>query len=134
MSLPSALLLVRWLLGFSSAAAGVALGRFGLGLGSLGALLAFLTLLEPDRLLIGLGVLLLELLERGGLGLGTLAGLLLAALLLGLSLDVLLPGTALLGEGHPQPVEEREGLLVGLGGGRDRHVEASDLVDRVVVD
>src|SRR5215218_2592061 len=131
MSLPSALFLARSLF----VAAVVALG-LGLGLpalGRLGALLAFLALLGLG-LGVGLGVLLLELLERGGLGLGPLTGLLLAALLLGLGLEVGLARAALRREGHAQPVEQGERLLVRLGGGCDRHVEAADLVDRVVVD
>src|SRR5262245_4624787 len=37
-------------------------------------------------------------------------------------------------ERHPEAPEERLCLLVGLGRGRDRHVEAADLVDAVVVD
>src|SRR5512144_2526055 len=126
MSLPSAFL-VRSLLRF-------ALGLATLGLGAFLGLLALLALLWLLGLGVGLGVLLLELLEGGRLGLGPLAGLLLAALLLGFRLGVGLPGTALLRERHPESVEEREGLLVRLGGGGDRHVEATDLVDRVVID
>src|SRR5215213_4708881 len=38
------------------------------------------------------------------------------------------------GEGHAQCVEQREGLGVGLRGGRDRHVQSAHLVDVVVVD
>src|SRR4051812_2244362 len=37
-------------------------------------------------------------------------------------------------ERHPERVEQRERLAVGVRGRRDRHVEAADLVDRVVVD
>src|SRR2546421_11373167 len=136
MSSPSALLLVaRSLLRLTGRA--VARPRviaLGLGLGALGALFALLALLGPLALGVRLGVLLLELLERGGLGLGALARLVLAPLLLGLRLGIRLAGPALRGEGHPQPVEEGEGLLVAGGGGGDRHVEAADLVDRVVVD
>src|SRR4051812_14763557 len=40
----------------------------------------------------------------------------------------------LAGEGHAERVEEREGLLIGLGGRGDRDVEAAHLVDGVVVD
>src|SRR5215204_3365021 len=101
MSLPSALFLARSLF-----VAAVTLG-LGLGLpalGRLGALLAFLALLGLG-LGVGLGVLLLELLERGGLGLGPLTGLLLAALLLFLFLDVGLPRATILGERHPKPIE-----------------------------
>src|SRR4029453_15615286 len=38
------------------------------------------------------------------------------------------------GEGHAEPLEQRPGALVVRGGGRDRDVQATDLVDRVVVD
>src|SRR3954471_18889949 len=38
------------------------------------------------------------------------------------------------GEGHAERQEQREGALVVRGGGRDRHVQATDLVDGVVVD
>src|SRR5215218_7119867 len=104
-----------------------------------GALATFIALglfLVALGLLVGLGVLLLELLEGGLLGLGALARLLLAPLLL--LLGVLGLGgrarAALFGERHAEPQQELEGLLVGLRRRRDRHVEAADLVDRVVVD
>src|SRR5215210_5988476 len=41
---------------------------------------------------------------------------------------------ALAAEGHAEGREQGVGLGVGLGARRDRHVEAADLVDRVVVD
>src|SRR5919108_6536158 len=87
--------------------------------------------------LVGLRVLFLELLERRLLGLRSLAGLLLAALLLGRG-GRLVGGSgarpALLRERHPEGLEQREGLLVGGCGRGDGHVEAADLVDGVVVD
>src|SRR3954447_25110297 len=43
-------------------------------------------------------------------------------------------GRLLAREGHAERREESEGLLVGLGRGGDRDVQATDLVDRVVVD
>src|SRR5919198_2467657 len=43
-------------------------------------------------------------------------------------------GVALAGERHPEGLEQRVGLGVGLRARRDRHVEPADLVDRVVVD
>src|ERR1700754_2086426 len=128
MSWPSAFFLVVRSL-FSVPAVALALA----GWGSVGALFAFLALLGPDRLLVGLRVLLLELLERRCLGLGSVASLLPAAPLR-LLLDVLLPRPALGGERHPEPVEQREGLLVGLGRRGDRNVEAPHLVDRVGFD
>src|SRR5829696_976531 len=87
--------------------------------------------------LVGLGVLLLERLEGGLLGLGPLAGLLLAPLLIGLV--GLLAGrgaarSALRREGHAQLAEEHVGLLVGGGRRGDGHVQPAHLVDRVVVD
>src|SRR5215218_5592304 len=89
-----------------SALGGVGL-RLGLRtLGRPGALLTFLALLGLDRLLVGLRVLLLELLERGGLGLRPLARLLLAPLLLGLLLGLRLARAALRREGHAQSVQQ----------------------------
>src|SRR4051794_34674188 len=38
------------------------------------------------------------------------------------------------GERKPEPAQKRLGLLVRRGGGRDRDVEAADLLDAVVVD
>src|SRR5687768_2067634 len=109
---------------------GVALGG-GLAI-ALGALLALLGL--AHLALVGLGVLRLELLERGLLGLGPQARLLVTALLLLGGGGVLLAGTALGRERHPQQPEELVGLLVGTCAGPDRDVEAADLLDRVVVD
>src|SRR6266545_3401925 len=37
-------------------------------------------------------------------------------------------------EGHAEPAQERERLVVRLRGGRDRDVEAANLLDVVVVD
>src|SRR5690349_24333185 len=48
--------------------------------------------------------------------------------------QLLLSFGALLCERHPEPAQEREALLVGLGGRRDRDVQAADARDRVVVD
>src|SRR5439155_14699123 len=88
---------------------------------ALGALL----LLGRDPLLVGLGVLCLQLLERRLLGLGSLPRLLLAAVLLGVlgrGSRRRIAGPAVAGERHPERLEERERLLVGLGGRRDRHI------------
>src|SRR4051794_32659038 len=52
--------------------------------------------------------------------LATTSGLLLGA---AVGADV---RVALAGEGHAERLEEGVGLLVGLGGRRDRHVEAAD--------
>src|SRR5262245_34617579 len=137
MSSPSALFLLLALVARSllAVAAPLGLAPLGLALAVLrGALLAVFEFLLLDLLLVGLGVLSLELLERGRLGLGALTRLLLAPLLLGLGLRVGLAGPALRGEGHPEHVEQGERLLVAVGGGGDRHVEAAHLVDRVVVD
>src|SRR3954468_19968852 len=85
--------------------------------------------------LVGVGVLLLELLERGLLGLGPGTRLLLAPFLLGrVGLDRRRAGAALLRERHAERLEQRERLLVGARGRRDGHVEPPHLVDRVVVD
>src|SRR5262245_11997216 len=106
MSSPSALFL---LLGRSLFAVPATLG---LGLASLGgALLPLFQFLLLDLLLVGLGVLRLELLERRRLGLGALARLLLAPLLLRLGLRIGLAGPALRRERHPEEVEQRERLL-----------------------
>src|SRR5690349_2834943 len=88
------------------------------------------------RLRVGLGVLFLQLLERGLLGLGALAGFLLVLLLFGGSLGLRVSGTGatLFGKRHAEGQKQLEGLLVGLGGRRDRHVQAAYLIDRVVVD
>src|SRR5579871_1996163 len=43
-------------------------------------------------------------------------------------------GPAALGEWHAEGLEQSEGLLVGATVGRDRHVEATGLVDLVVID
>ena len=37
-------------------------------------------------------------------------------------------------EGHAEPAQKRQPVLVRLRGGRDRDVEAADLLDVVVVD
>src|SRR3954453_1182792 len=53
---------------------------------------------------------------------------------LGGNLGTLDVGVALTAEGHAERLEQRVRLGVGLGGGRDRDIEAADRVDRVVVD
>ena len=79
------------------------------------AFLAFLALLGALGLRVGLGVLLLELLERRLLGLGPLARLLLAALLLRLGLARRpRPGGPPGANGMPEPEQQLERLLVGL--------------------
>src|SRR5439155_21452024 len=50
------------------------------------------------------------------------------------SLPFLLPPFAVGREGQAEGPQQREGLLVVLGARRDRHVEAADLLDVVVVD
>src|SRR5436190_4123815 len=96
---------------------------------------AFLALFRLGRLGISVRVLLLELLERGLLGLGPGARLLLAPLLLGLvGLDRRRAGAAILRERHAERLEQGERLLVGARGRRDGDVEPAHLVDRVVVD
>src|SRR6266516_6004489 len=107
-------------------------GRFLLGRGFLALGLLFLA----HGLLVRLGVLGLELLQRRLLGLGALARLLLAALLRrpGLLLGGRAAGTPLGRERHPEREQELERLLVGRRRRRDRHVVAANLVDRVVVD
>src|SRR6266550_1445184 len=51
-----------------------------------------------------------------------------------MSLPLLLPPFAVGREGQAEGPQQREGLLVVLGARRDRHVEAADLLDVVVVD
>src|SRR5918992_1476128 len=81
------------------------------------------------RLRVGVGILLLELLERRLLGLRPVSRLLLAALLLGIVLFRLwTSGTTRLLEGHTQLQQQREALLVRPRRGRDRNVEAPDLI------
>src|SRR5437667_94764 len=46
----------------------------------------------------------------------------------------LVPPLALAAERQAHGLEQRAGVVVGLGGGRDRHVEPADLLDVVVVD
>src|SRR5579862_4273001 len=47
---------------------------------------------------------------------------------------LLLPSVAVAAERHAECRQERAGVVVGLGAGRDRHVEAAHLLDVVVVD
>src|SRR5205085_1681914 len=110
------------------------LGRRAVAAGLRGALLALFAFRVSLVALVGLGILGLELLERRLLGLGPRAGLLLAALLLGVRLRLHSAGAPVAGERHPERLQQRERLLVGLGGGGDGHVQAPYLVDRVVVD
>src|SRR5690242_8786116 len=48
--------------------------------------------------------------------------------------SLLVPPLALAAERHADRREKRAGVVVGLGGGREGHVEAADLLDVVVVD
>src|SRR5438552_15956856 len=51
-----------------------------------------------------------------------------------MSSPLLVPPLALAAERQADGQERRAGVVVGLGGGRDRHVETADLLDVVVVD
>src|SRR5580765_1779546 len=44
------------------------------------------------------------------------------------------PPLAVAAERQAESLKQRAGLVVGLGGGRDRHVETADLLNVVVVD
>src|SRR5262245_9788837 len=44
------------------------------------------------------------------------------------------PPLAVAAERQAESLEQRAGMVVGLGGGRDRHVETADLLNVVVVD
>src|SRR3954449_11478598 len=51
-----------------------------------------------------------------------------------MSSPLLVPPLALAAERQADGQEQRAGVVVGLGGGRDRHVETADLLNVVVVD
>src|SRR5687768_15932623 len=102
---------MSWPFSPRSSVVGVGLrGVLAGGLRAFAALFALGVFLGPLRLLVGLGVLLLELLERRLLGLGALAGLLLAKLLFLLGARVDRAGPALRGEGHAEPEQQLESL------------------------